>query len=208
MDPTTIETTENTKQLYIDFRDDSVRCLKVIRKYIHKKELEKISTQEDILKDFFVLEGYIKQLAGKIVIHSKAITTSIKAEIFKQGTSQEKIPELLKKFQEIDRSLATLEYHTSVGMQTSDALRHLARNTRNFVIGTWRETAKRIEEIKSNQQLLEQQAKEVKKQQDLRRQQQPPPHEMQEKMPEGYEKEIKEWAKMQQSKKPEAVGKR
>ena len=141
--PTTIATREGEKQLYIGLRDDFFEWRGKIRKYLSKKGLDKLQYYDEIIRLYYVMEAYMKQLAAKMVINSNEIAKDISNRIAKNPN---KSSELMRRFYELVSSLVKLQRHSSIGWRTSDSLRHFARNTREPIIAMRNNMAARLRE--------------------------------------------------------------
>tara|TARA_Y100000310_G_scaffold210577_1_gene211217 strand:- start:8885 stop:9430 length:546 start_codon:yes stop_codon:yes gene_type:complete len=162
MDPTTIETTETAKQLDGDLQSAFRKYHGVRRGYFKKNNPEKIEPQEEVLKFLYIIEALAKQLSAKIASHSRAIAREVSTKIFHNPVGN---AELFGKFYELDQSLARLQKHSSVGVTTSNALRHMVRNARLSVRATADQANAKLEESRRHQQLIQQQASRSKRKQ-------------------------------------------
>ena len=142
MDFTSIETTENMKQLDGDFLSSVRKYHGVRKKYFRNKNRDKIKPQAEVFKYFFIMETLLKQLAAKIAKHSRTIARDISDQAAK---NPEASSEALQKLNDLDRSLAELEMHSARQIQMTNSLRNIARQSRNAIRGTHTSTARRIE---------------------------------------------------------------
>lgn len=94
------------------------------------------------------METLLKQLAAKMVNHSRAIATDL-------SNQADKNPDVsLQNLSNLDRSLSELEKHISRQIQMANVLRRMARQSRTVVRGTYDSTARRIAEMRRREQRI------------------------------------------------------
>ena len=149
MDFTSIQTPESSKQLDGDLISAFRKYHGVRKGYFRNKNLDKIKPQAEVFKYFFIMETLLKQLAAKMVKHSRTIARDISDQAAK---NPEASSEALQKLNDLDRGLAELEMHSSRQIQMASTLRRMARQSRNVIRGAHTNTARRVEVMKRTTQ--------------------------------------------------------